>query len=137
MRQGIDMRNGLPVKDHTNKLSGAATDTPPFWGISVPPFAAIDHIPLHLVRDVRGDFGCDGAGAAHRYTVLNQCCRLFALLWGNQIQATVLIIFSPASPITQGCDPLDDLLFGRNDGSHASGLLCAPSTRCDKCAIVL
>src|SRR5207244_4380802 len=84
------------------------------------------HIPLHLVRDVRGDFSRDGAGAAHRYTVLNQGCGLFALLWGNQIQASVLIIFTPASPITQGCDPLDDLLFGRNDDSHrlASSTLC-------------
>ena len=49
MRQGIDMRNSLPVKDHANKLSGAAADTPPFWGISVSPFAAIDHIPLRSV----------------------------------------------------------------------------------------
>src|SRR5215831_21159642 len=137
MRQGIDMRNGLPMKDHANKLSGAPADTPPFRGVGVPPFAAVDHIPLYLVRDVRGNFGRDGAGTAHRYTVLNQCCGLFALLWGNQIQAAVLIIFTPASPITQRRDPLDDLLFGRNDGSHASGLLCTLSTRCGKCAIVL
>src|SRR5262249_37431539 len=60
------------------------------------------------------------------YTFLNQYCGLFALLWGNQIQAAVLIIFTSAFPITQGCDPLNDLLFGRNNGSHVSGLLCAP-----------
>src|SRR5262249_9655902 len=42
----------------------------------------------------------------------------------NQIQASGLILLPPASPVAQGGDPLDDLLFGRDDCDHASVLLC-------------
>jgi len=79
MRQGIDMRNGLPMKDHANKLGGAAADTPTFRGVGVTSFTAIDHIALHLVGDVRGNLGRDGAGTTHRYAILYQGRGLFAL----------------------------------------------------------
>src|SRR4029453_18193990 len=114
MRQGIDVCNGLPVKHHANKLGSAPADTPPLRGIGVTPFAAIDHIALHLVGDVWSDLGGDGTGTAHRRAIANQRGSLLTFLCGNQIQAASLILLPPAPPITQGCDPLNDLLLGWN-----------------------
>ena len=67
------MCNGLPVKEYANKLSGTPADTPPFRQVGIPPFAAINHMPLYLVRDVRSDFGRDGTGTTYSDTFLNQC----------------------------------------------------------------
>src|SRR5499427_1826473 len=53
----------------------------------------------------------ESSGFWYRFQLLS----LFALRGSNQIQASGLILLPPASPIAQRGDPLDDLLFGRDD----------------------
>ena len=51
---------------------GAAAAVAPFQGVGIVAFAAVDHKARHLVGNVRGDVGGDGAGAADGFAGLHQ-----------------------------------------------------------------
>ena len=117
------MGDGLSVKDHADVLGSAPAGKTAFRGIGVPALAAVHHVPLHLVGNVRGSFGKYGAGAAYRNAVLNQSCRLLSLGRCYQVQTTLLVVIAPAAPVAEAVEPLQHLGFRRYFRSHQSLLV--------------
>ena len=120
--RGVDVGDGLPVKDHADVFSGAPAGKTAFRRIGVPALAAVHHVPLHLVSNIGGRFGDDWAGAAYGNAVLNQSCGLLSLGRRDQVQAALLVVVSPAAPVAEAVEPLQDLGFRRYFRCH-EGLL--------------
>ena len=107
--KGVDVGDGLAVKDHADELGGAPAGQLAFRRVGVAALAAVHHEALDLVGDVGGHVGDDGAGAAYGNAVPHQRCGLPPLVRANQVQATQLVVAAPPPPIAQGIEPFQYL----------------------------
>ena len=104
--KGVDVGDGLAVKHHADELGGAPAHQPPLRWVGVPPFPAVHHVTLDLKADIGRDVGDDGTGTANRHAVVDQSGCLLSLVWGNQVQASKLVILAPTAPIGKGGHPI-------------------------------
>src|SRR5688500_18683184 len=111
VRQAIQVRDGMPMKDHTEEVARGLTPPTGDFLPTGPALAAFYHVMNGRGRSIGAGLKAHRPGTAYGDSLAHQSDGASGLFRGNQVQRAELVICAPAAPVAQRGKVLEYFFF--------------------------